>query len=521
MAMIRISPAMLAGIVGIAATCVLGCTNVSHGQDLMLGRAGSPDLVHAKMRRWEFFQVVQPEADPEPNGGGGYLATRLPQEVFAAARLDLADLRLVDARGEEVPYQLRVMRADASEATLEARRFNESLVDGKVFEVALDLGDSPREHNELEIATEGASFRRLVELEGGDDGKTWRFVTRRHLVRYPNDRVNSQPLDNRRVPYPASRFRYLRLRIHPDPLVDAPRGDSTPSGAASEAAPQATSGVAPGSPAGVASSGVAGATDGTGAAAAKPSFEIQSITVKSRVDIPEELVVWNVHQQSREPVRARNTVSSAWSLDLLAQRLPVDRLRVTLADTELARDYVVETAGPLRSDIGFSEVGSGTLSRRPGEPLAPLEVVFGERQAARVRLITLDFANRPPQIEHIEALAPARDVIFPATALAHQPLSLYYGNPKADAPNYDFARNLPAKLAKPPEACELSPRSSNPDYEPEPQPLTERAPWLIYVVLGVSSMVVAVVLADIGRKAIEAHDAAGTSSTAPQASGQK
>jgi hypothetical protein len=36
-----------------------------------------------------------------------------------------------------------------------------------------------------------------------------------------------------------------------------------------------------------------------------------------------------------------------------------------------------------------------------------------------------------------------------------------------------------------------------------------------------SSLVVAVVLADIGRKAIEAHDAAGNTSTAPQASGQK
>lgn len=501
MAMIRISPAMLAGIVGIAATFVLDSAIVSHGQDQLLGRAGSTDFVHAKMRRWEFFQVVEPEIGPEPSGGGEYLATRLPQEVFAAARLDLSDLRLVDVRGEEVPYQLRVMRAEASEATLDARRFNESLVDGKVFEVTLDLGDSPREHNELEIATIGESFRRLVELEGSDDGKTWRFVTKCHLVRYPNDRANSQPLDNRRVPYPASRFRYLRVRIHPDPLVDPPSGDSTPSGAAS--------------------SGVAGAAAGTGAPAAKPSFEIQSITVKSRVDIPEELVVWNVHQQSREPVRARNTVSSAWSLDLLAQRLPVDRLRVTLADTDLARDYVVETAGPLRSDIGFSEAGSGTLSRRPGEPLGPLDVVFGERQAARVRLITLDFANRPPQIERIEALAPARDVIFPATALAHQPLRLYYGNPKADAPNYDFARNLPAKLAKPPEACELSPRSSNPAYEPEPQPLTERAPWLIYVVLGMSSLVVAVVLADIGRKAIEAHDAAGNTSTAPQASGQK
>jgi hypothetical protein len=65
-----------------------------------------------------------------------------------------------------------------------------------------------------------------------------------------------------------------------------------------------------------------------------------------------------------------------------------------------------------------------------------------------------------------------------------------------------------------PAVCELSSRNGNPSYEPEPQPLTERAPWLIYGVLGVSSLAVAVVLADIGRKAIAAHDAASVASGA-------
>lgn len=501
MAIIRCSPALLAGIL---AAC-LGNAAVS---------------ADSKMRRWEFFQDVRPPAEAVPGGGVELRSARLPQEVFAAARLDLADLRLVDNRGEEVPYQLRVMRGESSEVTVEARRFNESLVEGKIFEVALDLGESPREHNELEIATDGEAFRRRVQLEGSDDGKTWRFLAERHLVRYPNDRVSSQPLDNRRVPYPLSRFRYLRIRIHPDPLVDGPRA-GTPAASASGTAADSTAGgtAAGGTSAGGTAAGGA-AQDGNAAvgntvgAAPKLSFVIQTITVKARFEIPEELVSWNVRQEPREPVRARNTASSAWVLDLLSQKLPVDRLRVTLADTELARDYIVETAGPLKSDVGFSEAGSGTLSRRLGEPVEPLVAVFGERQAARVRLVTLDFANQPPEIERIEALAPARDLVFPASALERGPLRLYFGNPKAESPNYDFARNLPAQLAVKPAVCELSSRNGNPSYEPEPQPLTERAPWLIYGVLGVSSLAVAVVLADIGRKAIAAHDAASGASGA-------
>jgi hypothetical protein len=491
MAIIRCSPALLAGIL---AAC-LGNAAVS---------------ADSKMRRWEFFQDVRPPAEAAPGKGLELRSARLPQEVFAAARLDLADLRLVDNRGEEVPYQLRIMRGESSEVTVEARRFNESLVEGKIFEVALDLGESPREHNELEIATDGEAFRRRVQLEGSDDGKTWRFLAERHLVRYPNDRVSSQPLDNRRVPYPLSRFRYLRMRIHPDPLVDGPRA-STPAASASGTAADSTAG---GTAAGGAAQEGNAAVGNTVGAAPKLSFVIQTITVKARFEIPEELVSWNVRQEPREPVRARNTASSAWVLDLLSQKLPVDRLRVTLADTELARDYIVETAGPLKSDVGFSEAGSGTLSRRLGEPVEPLVAVFGERQAARVRLVTLDFANRPPEIESIEALAPARDLVFPASALERGPLRLYFGNPKAEAPNYDFARNLPAQLAVKPAVCELSSRNGNPSYEPEPQPLTERAPWLIYGVLGVSSLAVAVVLADIGRKAIAAHDAASAASGA-------
>jgi hypothetical protein len=492
MAIIRCSPALLAGIL---AAC-LGNAAVS---------------ADSKMRRWEFFQDVRPPAEAAPGGGLELRSARLSQEVFAAARLDLADLRLVDNRGEEVPYQLRVMRGESSEVTVEARRFNESLVEGKIFEVALDLGESPREHNELEIATDGEAFRRRVQLEGSDDGKTWRFLAERHLVRYPNDRVSSQPLDNRRVPYPLSRFRYLRIRIHPDPLVDGPRA-VTPAASASGTAADSTAG---GTAAGGAAQDGNAAVGNTVGAAPKLSFMIQTITVKARFEIPEELVSWNVRQEPREPVRARNTASSAWVLDLLSQKLPVDRLRVTLADTELARDYIVETAGPLKSDVGFSEAGSGTLSRRLGEPVEPLVAVFGERQAARVRLVTLDFANQPPEIERIEALAPARDLVFPASALERGPLRLYFGNPKAESPNYDFARNLPAQLAVKPAVCELSSRNGNPSYEPEPQPLTERAPWLIYGVLGVSSLAVAVVLADIGRKAIAAHDAASGATVKP------
>jgi len=43
--------------------------------------------------------------------------------------------------------------------------------------------------------------------------------------------------------------------------------------------------------------------------------------------------------------------------------------------------------------------------------------------------------------------------------------------------------------------------SANREYKPEPKPLTERVPWLIYVVLAVSSIALAAVLLSLARTA--------------------
>jgi len=50
---------------------------------------------------------------------------------------------------------------------------------------------------------------------------------------------------------------------------------------------------------------------------------------------------------------------------------------------------------------------------------------------------------------------------------------------------------------------ELSDVLANREYRPEPKPLTERVPWLIYVVLAVSSITLAFVLWSLARTATQ------------------
>ena len=86
------------------------------------------------------------------------------------------------------------------------------------------------------------------------------------------------------------------------------------------------------------------------------------------------------------------------------------------------------------------------------------------------------------------------------------PWRLYFGNPKAESPNYDFARNLPQRIAPPPDRLTLGARQENPGYEPEPLPLTERLPWLIYVLLSAAVAVLALLIANLARASIQIAD---------------
>ena len=127
-------------------------------------------------------------------------------------------------------------------------------------------------------------------------------------------------------------------------------------------------------------------------------------------------------------------------------------------------------------------------------------ITFDEEDYARkLRLMINDYSNQTLSISSIKAAAPARELIFELKEATDQPLRLFFGNTKATAPHYDFEKELPARLAAPVTRSEVGAIINNPDYKPEPLPLTERVPWLIYLVLGASSIALAMILISLAR----------------------
>jgi hypothetical protein len=93
---------------------------------------------------------------------------------------------------------------------------------------------------------------------------------------------------------------------------------------------------------------------------------------------------------------------------------------------------------------------------------------------------------------------------------ASQPLRLFFGNANVTAPHYDFEKEVPARLSKEPLHSSTSSVLANREYKPEPLPLTERVPWLIYLVLAVSSLALGFILYSLARTATRLKPQNGT-----------
>jgi hypothetical protein len=424
---------------------------------------------------WEWFQHVRL---PEEPGPGRYLDFLLTPAVFDKARADMQDLRLYDAKGEEVPFQVRVRRAVDERQPLEGRQFNESKSADRSIEVSLDLGEARMEHNQIDLVTGGTDFRRRVRLEGSDTGNDWNtIVDKEYVVKF---QAGGQLVDVHQLNYPASRFRYLRVRVYPDSSQEADA----------------------------------------------PAFN--SVVVYRSVQVPGEYVTADAQLGPREPVPVSRAPGSAWTITFGGQAVFCEGLSFDIAEQDFVRGYQVEGGdtpergqsmmpGEWPDEKGRPQsiqepargmvIAAGEWRRRAGKEIKPLEVRFPEVLTRGLRLLVIDYRNPPLTVTGVKYKAAARQVVLARSEKHPRPLRLFFGNPTAPVTNYDFARNLPDKLTPPPARGELTgPVEKNPEYRPAPKPLAERWPWLIYLVLGFASLVLLVILALLARKAVVRHD---------------
>jgi hypothetical protein len=119
---------------------------------------------------------------------------------------------------------------------------------------------------------------------------------------------------------------------------------------------------------------------------------------------------------------------------------------------------------------------------------------FPEVLSRRLLLTIADGADAPLDVLDPAVLTASRQLVADLGAASVQPLRLYYGNPAAPAPGYDLKAELPETLDESVPSFALGPQQLNPAYEVPQAPLSQRAPWLIYVITGAASLALLAIL---------------------------
>ncbi len=381
---------------------------------------------------WKYYQEISSSPDLE------MVMLEPPLAVLDGARPDHADLRLYDASGREVPYALRIRREIHESDAFDAAEINRG-ERGDLAEVTLDLGKAPAAHNQIEVDTAGGGFRRRVTVDGSTDGEGWATLARNVLI----FRFSSQGrgVDQQRIEYPQSDYRYLRVRVEADRQIES-------------RAPT-----------------------------------IREVTVRRLTRSPGVDAFYAFGPPLREAGRDQGRPASIYRLDLHG-RVPLHGLDLQIGQTPFSRPYRLET------DVGEGRgapVDSGTLRSSADSGMSEVKLRFDEQFARYLVLTVIDDRNPPLYIQGGSAVSAARQLFFNGQGLA-LPLELYYGNSEASAPRYDFDSTVP--LSPPEGLLPAFPTGhrDNPAYRAPEAPLTERAPWAIYLVLAAASLAILALL---------------------------
>jgi len=195
--------------------------------------------------------------------------------------------------------------------------------------------------------------------------------------------------------------------------------------------------------------------------------------------------------EDRGAARQDDREASTYRFDLRG-RIPLHGLRLTIAENVFSRPYQLAKLDQQENQDHW--IATGLLARQASGNREDEVISFPEDFSARLEGTVTDDRNPPLTITAAMALSAARQLVFAAPDSDAKVLRLYYGNPGASAPHYDFAASVPQQLADAPLRLSLGEERSNPGYQPEPEPLSERSPWLIYAALGAASLVLFAIL---------------------------
>ena len=369
-------------------------------------------------------------------------------EVFDKSIPGLADLRIIEETGREVPYKLTIDTDSRERRSFPATIRDLGFITGQYSSFVADLGQEGLLHNEIEVAVTSQNFQREAIVEGSNDAATWAVLQEGTTIfDFTLDERDFTAKDTR-VRYPESTVRYLRVKIineEEEPL------------------------------------------EVTGAS-------VFSVTETAARDVAYQATISKRTEDSERK-------ASLIVFDLGSKGLPTDRLTIETPQVNFYREVILEGTGDAPRWTPIQSTGVLYSYDTPKFVGSKLTLSYPETTFRYLRL-TIDNEDNPPlPIEGVEFFGVPRRLIFEAQPGASY--KLYYGNENALVPSYELERILPFLETENLPVGILGPEANNDNFEIEvkSRPFSERFPWLIPTAVALVALVVAFLLFGVFRKA--------------------
>jgi hypothetical protein len=385
---------------------------------ILLGVAAAiaADLPDA-WRGWRYSRFIDAHATEGP------VEVSLPAELLALSQNHLADLRVIDDLGNEVPYVLSEGRERDSVIHLTAAKLREnSFVPGQFTQVVVEVNSESLFHNTVRIETPESDFILWVEVAASDDARLWRIVK----SRAPISRFRKENLEgSQTVHYSDNSAPFLRLRIF-------------------EASRQ---------------------------------FPVTGVQVLS----------YDMREPERAPVAATFVPDSAaprnlgrWTADLRADQVPVTEISFATPQPEFYRAVRILSSADGK-EWAFRSGGEIYRFSPGGKKEESLRVSFYESWGPRFWRVEVVNGNDPPVSGLVLSLSmkPRRVVFQPHAGRSYR---LIYGQARAVAPQYEMQRIFKSQEKPAAQIVAAGPEEFTSNYL-DPRPFTERHPVTLWLVL--------------------------------------
>ncbi len=372
-------------------------------------------------------------------GVTGSIMLDIPSDVLSKTTID--DIRVYDSSNAVVPYVALDGRSElsASVGAISAAVSN-STVRGGESTAVLDIGQVGVIHNSVSLDLSGPeSYTRKVSIYGSDSAldagsSEWRLITSSGYVYSYSDGRAGLFAKNSSVAYPKNSSRYLKVVLS----SDSEKASISISGARISPVP--------------------------------PAYGIRD--AKTVTLVPAHVSVFdNVTEKSTEI-----------TIDLGSTGIYSNQVTVALsgADQQFMRRAVVQHVNSLDGNLtgeNWAMLGEATLFniKKPLFQGSNLTIAYPEVKSRFIRVVVFNKDDQPVSFSKnaadtkIESMV--RSILF--DAVADKGYSMYFGNPAAAKPQYDFA-SIRAYEAASPASATLGAVSENKGYV---APAEAKQPW--------------------------------------------